>query len=211
MQNLKWIGLAIVLSLTSTADAGLLHRERLVVTPVTAEIYRGGKPSPEQLAEMAGLGIRTVINLQGGDLENFLWAPIIRRWEPGEIPENIAKEQELVIDLGMHFLSIPINSLAKFSEEKSLAVDLALEIMGNPDYQPIYLHCEYGRDRTGLLIALYKVKYLGWHPLAAYREWIQMGHSRTARVFTSALDNFYFEKVADIQRQSCADNLISAI
>lgn len=197
MQNRIWTSTLLVLAIFSTPAQAGLHRVRLTASEVTEGIFRGGKPTAEQISELRQFNIRTVINLQGGDLNNRLWAPIIRRWEPGEIPESIQRERELVEEYGMNFLSIPVNSLKPFTDKESRDVDVALEAMGDPDARPIYIHCEYGRDRTGLLIALYKVKYMDWAPIDAYREWLRMGHSRVARVFTGSLDEFYFRKVAE--------------
>src|ERR1700729_1643509 len=35
---------------------------------------------------------------------------------------------------------------------------------------PIFIHCKYGRDRTGFVSALIKIRYLNWTPTQALNE-----------------------------------------
>ena len=49
-------------------------------------------------------------------------------------------------------------------------VDQALAIMRNKDYQPVYVHCVLGRDRTSLLMGLYRIYFMGTKPDRAYEE-----------------------------------------
>ncbi len=60
-----------------------------------------------------------------------------------------------------------------------------------PD-RPVYVHCEHGADRTGLLVALYRILYEGWSVRHAYEEWVRWGHSVTSRVVTGDLDIYFF-------------------
>ena len=41
-------------------------------------------------------------------------------------------------------------------------VDMVIDIMTNPDNQPAYVHCKLGQDRTGVVIAAYRMKVDGW-------------------------------------------------
>jgi len=40
---------------------------------------------------------------------------------------------------------------------------------------PVFFHCHHGKDRTGLLAAMYKVKYMGWSPEKAIAEAKSLG------------------------------------
>ena len=42
----------------------------------------------------------------------------------------------------------------------------------------VYLHCLHGRDRTGLVWALARVRILGWTPAAAEKEMAAFGFSK---------------------------------
>ena len=41
--------------------------------------------------------------------------------------------------------------------------------------RPVLVHCEHGQDRTGLLIAVYRVRRGSWAQ-AAWNEWLAYGH-----------------------------------
>ena len=50
-----------------------------------------------------------------------------------------------------------------------------LQIVANPANLPIYIHCKHGQDRTGLVVALYRIFNEGWTPVEARKEMLQLG------------------------------------
>jgi protein tyrosine/serine phosphatase len=54
----------------------------------------------------------------------------------------------------------------------------------------IYVHCEHGHDRTGLVIALERVLPEHWSADQAHQEMMDLGHSR----FLPRLDSFFWSK-----------------
>jgi protein tyrosine/serine phosphatase len=54
-------------------------------------------------------------------------------------------------------------------------VDRILLTMRDAQFQPIYLHCVLGRDRTSLISGLYKIYFLGVSKGAAWAEMRQSG------------------------------------
>jgi protein-tyrosine phosphatase len=50
-------------------------------------------------------------------------------------------------------------------------IDDILATIDDPANHPIYVHCYYGDDRTGMIIALYRVVYENWAPVDAFHEW----------------------------------------
>ncbi len=161
---------------------------------VSPNLYRGGRPTLQQVADLRQAGIKMDINLQGGDLDNFAMATVIKWWEPGESAENIAAEKSAAEVSGLGFINIPLNSLAPVSDAEDLQIDHILEMMSDPSLQPVYVHCEHGIDRTGLVVALYRVKVEGWTAKAAHDEWIASGHTVTSRFFTGDLDVYFWKK-----------------
>jgi tyrosine-protein phosphatase SIW14 len=162
---------------------------------VTDGLYRGGRPSELDLLYLVSIGVKTDISLQGGDLNNPGYETIVRWWEPGEIPESIAKEKDLAEKLQMTFVHAPLNSIAPITPEEDAAIDQLLLIMNDPLAQPVYIHCEHGKDRSGLLVALYRVKYQGWTAKAAYAEWAKYGHRGMGYWFTGDLDTYFYSKI----------------
>ena len=58
-------------------------------------------------------------------------------------------------------------------------INAALAVISRPSNQPIVVHCRHGVDRTGIVIAAYRVKYQNWTVEAAVREMRQLGmHSQ---------------------------------
>jgi hypothetical protein len=174
----------------AAADTTIPHFSK-----VNNSLYRGGRPKPAGLRYLHSLNVRTVINLQGGDLKNPRYRAFMKRWEPGERPEAIASEKSLSESLGLLFFSKPLDAIDPVSDEDDARIEEILAIIGNAAAQPVFVHCEHGVDRTGLIIALYKVKYLGMSPYDAYNEWRGSGHKRISTLFTGHLDEYFWRKL----------------
>lgn len=161
-------------------------------------VYRGGRPSDDGLLQLKNLGVNTVINLQGGDVnwKDPAVAKFMAWWEPGETPENIAREKAIVNELQMQFVAAPLNSISHVSAEEDAEIEDVLRLLCSGQGRPIYIHCEHGQDRTGLVIALYRVRCQGVSPADAYKEWSARGHSGLSQYFTENLDKYFFEKTA---------------
>ena len=50
-----------------------------------------------------------------------------------------------------------------------------LQIVTNPKRTPVLVHCQHGADRTGSMVALYRIAVQGWTKEAAIREMTQGG------------------------------------
>lgn len=157
---------------------------------VNSAIYRGGRPTAAGLQKLAQMGIKTIINLQGGDLQSDL-SRIIPYLEPGELPSAIKAEGEMAHVLRMNYLSYPLNSMEEVTELEAESIASILADFKNPALQPVFIHCEHGKDRTGLLIALERTQAEGWTKQRAWNEWVKLGHGRMAQFFTHALDQFF--------------------
>jgi protein tyrosine phosphatase (PTP) superfamily phosphohydrolase (DUF442 family) len=73
---------------------------------------------------------------------------------------------------GMQFVSLPMNASPISPHRKH--VDRILLTMQDPQFQPIFVHCVLGRDRTSLLSGLYKIYFLG---VSKQDAWAEMRHS----------------------------------
>src|SRR5262249_37445440 len=62
---------------------------------VNDSLYPGGRPKPADLGYLQSLNVRTVINLQGGDLNNPRYRAFMKWWEPGELADAVAAEMNL--------------------------------------------------------------------------------------------------------------------
>jgi hypothetical protein len=72
---------------------------------------------------------------------------------------------------GIRLLSMPMNASPVPPSAKH--VNRILLTLRDRQYQPIYLHCVLGRDRTSLIAGLYKIYFLGLPKDKAYHEMLE--------------------------------------
>ncbi len=150
----------------SLAEAKL---EKLQNVDPTNHIWRGAQPKSEaDYKELSELGIKTIINL---------------RWEEAIIAESKSQAEQR----GIEFVNVPFRAKLGPTEEQMQKIFSVLE---DPAKQPVYLHCTLGKDRTGLVFALYRVKKQGWDIKKAYEEWLKFGFSVEA---LPALKKFFLK------------------
>jgi len=116
---------------------------------VTPMLYRSAQPDVAGVAGIDGLGIRTVLSLRESNTD----APLARRSR-------------------VDFLRHPLWTW-HVEDDDVLAV---LRILTDPKRQPVLLHCKHGADRTGLMIASYRVVVQDWSKQAALAEMKQGGY-----------------------------------
>jgi protein tyrosine/serine phosphatase len=192
MKNLLLVSLLVLTSIAHASD------------PVTNffkvedGIYRGARPTSDNaITDLASnYGIKNIIDLQGGDLHT-IFRPIIPYLEPGEMPQAIEHEKSVSISAGMGFFHAELSAINGITDEENKTIDDVLEFMHDKNNRPVFVHCEHGKDRTGLIIALYKVKYEHADIEVARKEWIEKGHSRNSQIFTGDLDDYYYDKVKE--------------
>ncbi len=191
----------IILALVVVTTTNAFSRDLIInFSQVNEGIFRGARLSSlEAVKYLKTIGVKNVINLQGGDLNSGL-GKIIPWAEPGEKPEVIAAEKNAATTLGMGYLHAPLNSLDPITTEEDRAIDEVLEFMHDKNNWPLFLHCEHGADRTGLVVALYRVKYEGMNIEAARKEWIKNGHNMLHQMFTGDLDVYYYHKVKEFKQ-----------
>jgi protein tyrosine/serine phosphatase len=120
---------------------------------VNARLYRGGQPKVGGLKKLAALGVKTVIDLRGED-------------------ERKAEEEREARSLGMKFFNLPLSLGGRPSRER---IAQALALIDAPENQPVFLHCRKGADRTGVVVAAYRITHDHWTAAEAQREADQYG------------------------------------
>lgn len=113
---------------------------------VNATYYRGAQPNGQDYADLAALGIKTVIDFQ---------------------QDGSATEARLVESVGMKFYRIPMTT---HEPPTSKELALFLQLVNDPANQPVYVHCAGGRHRTGLMTAVYRMTRDGWTATQAFSE-----------------------------------------
>src|SRR5262249_19477235 len=107
---------------------------------VNERLYRGAQPKSEGLKKVAELGVKTVVNLRGASDET--------RMEEAE-----AKR------LGLNYFNVPMSGVGRPTEEQ---VNRVLKIIDTMENGAVFVHCQRGADRTGVIIAIYRVTHDGW-------------------------------------------------
>lgn len=120
---------------------------------VSEGIYRGARPGIVGMAALATLGVRTDINLD-------------------DDPAAIREERRTAEALGIRFVNLPMSG---FWMPKDSRVDSALETLADPANYPVYVHCRFGKDRTGVVVGLHRVMRDGWSRKEAYAEMLDHG------------------------------------
>jgi uncharacterized protein (TIGR01244 family) len=146
------VALLAALSLTPTASAQTMVPAPAVRIDNFARVndayFRGGQPHGGDYADLAKLGVKTIINLIGdADLD--------------------AMEQSSVEQYGMRYLRIPM-STRKAPTPQQLETFLA--IVNDAKSQPVFVHCVGGRHRTGVMTAVYRMITDGITGVEAFKE-----------------------------------------
>jgi hypothetical protein len=185
---------------------------------ITPAIYAG----PNAVSKFKGFqgidalnkfGIVHHINLQGGDVDGSFFGFFAYYLQKGEMPEAVEAERQYVQSTGRYFSNFPLNSHAPVDAETDLRIREALLLLASATPEsPAYIHCEHGADRTGLIIALYRIVYQRWNIQEAYREWVKFGHTAVARLVTGDMDVYFFDflkKEGFMTPPSCANDLLT--
>lgn len=134
---------------------------------VNASIYRGGRPDEAGIAALAKMKIKTILNLEND-------------------PQAVAEEIRIANLYGIKVISTPMSG---FWYPRDRQVQRSLRAMEDPANQPVFVHCQHGEDRTGLIVGLYRVFYQKWAPEAAWNEMEDLGFHRILFLLQEYFEN----------------------
>jgi tyrosine-protein phosphatase SIW14 len=144
--------LAVTLSLSASlfaqnASLGSISRVHIEnFGRISETYYRGAQPNERGFADLAKLGVKTVIDLTANGRTD---------------------EQTMVEHAGMNFYRIPLTTSDRPSDA---AIGRFLKLVNDPTMQPVYVHCQGGRHRTGVMTAVYRMTHDNWTANRAYAE-----------------------------------------
>lgn len=122
---------------------------------VDEHVFRGAQPTAEGFRYLAKIGVKVVIDLR----------------EPGE---RSRREEAAVTAAGMKYINIPMTGLAAPTAAET---DRILGILEDEKAGPAFVHCMRGADRTGAVIASYRIDHDGWDNRSALKEAMANGMS----------------------------------
>ena len=116
---------------------------------VSETLYRGAQPDANGIAKLKAMGIKTILNLRAFHSDKD---------EIGDV--NIGCEH-----ISMTAWHPEYKEIVKF-----------LQIVTDPKKTPVFVHCQHGADRTGLMCAVYRAAVEGWSKEDALNEMIYGGY-----------------------------------
>lgn len=153
--------LSLVL-LAGRSDAGQrgveAHDGVLNFGRVSAVLYRGAQPDEQALKTLKRLGVRSIINLR----------------MPGEAGNQEARWAEAD---GLVYTNVPLHGLGRPASAQVIAVLRLIDTLPGP----VFIHCAHGCDRTGTIVACYRIQHDKWSSDAALHEAAVYGMSRFER------------------------------
>ena len=127
-------------------------------------LFRGAQPQLAAFQRLKSLGVSIVVDLHNTGVEQ-------------------SAEHEAVEALGMRYVSLPASKIYGPTDEQ--VAQFLRMVRQNPSAK-IFVHCNLGADRTGVMVAAYRMAQEQWTPDQAYNEMrlfhhntflIPMGHS----------------------------------
>jgi protein tyrosine phosphatase (PTP) superfamily phosphohydrolase (DUF442 family) len=111
-------------------------------------VYRGAQPTDEGFQYLAKIGVKTVIDLREAD-------------------ERSQAEEGVVTAAGMKYVNVPMTGLTPPTEQEITKI---LGILEDDSAGAVFVHCQRGADRTGAVIAAYRIDHDHWDNARALSE-----------------------------------------
>ncbi|MGI3186774.1 fused DSP-PTPase phosphatase/NAD kinase-like protein [Nioella aestuarii] len=158
-------------------DHGIIRKLWTNRFEIAPGVWRSNQPSPEQIADLAQMGIRTILNFRG-----------VSHWG------SYLLETEACAASGITLVNGRLYSSAAPTKQD---IHTALMLMDAAE-KPMLMHCKSGADRAGLASVLYLLAR-GTEPEIAARQlsW-KYAHLRVSR--TGILDAFVDAYAEDRQK-----------
>ncbi|HWA27970.1 MAG TPA: tyrosine-protein phosphatase [Lacunisphaera sp.] len=140
---------------------------------VSAELYRCEQPRTRDIADLKALGIRSILNLRRyhSDSKNLTAAGFV------PLLQRMEADDLTTDDL--------VAALRQFRDAP----------------KPLLVHCWHGSDRTGSVVAAYRIVFQDWTPAAALDELRHGGYGYHERMFPNIITLFQTLDAAALRRR----------
>ena len=160
----------------TTNSSGLVPTERTIARKLAVEgvpnlgevssnLYRGSQPTRQGFRKLAEMGISIVVDLRERGRE---------------------VERQQVTNLGMRFVAIPWNCF--HPEDKDMA--RFLRLLRDNRGKKVFVHCQTGDDRTGMMVAAYRMAEQGWTAEEAMKEMEAYGFTSSHYLICPGLSSY---------------------
>lgn len=104
---------------------------------INQNFYRGAQPTENGVRELAKMGVKTIVDLRGED-------------------EKAQSEKIWAQNAGIKFINV---SLGNWLKPKTADIEQIIRDIDEPENQPVFIHCKRGADRTGTVVAVYRISH----------------------------------------------------
>lgn len=115
---------------------------------VSDTLFRSAQPDAAGMQNLKKLGVETIVNLRAFHSDRD--------------------------EIGMTGLGYEHIYMKAWHPEEEDVIRF-LQIVTNPKRTPVLVHCQHGADRTGMMVAIYRIAVQGWSKEEAAREMTEGG------------------------------------
>ncbi len=169
----------LLVSAGAQAQTATSYEELPDFGQVNLHVYRGAQPRAGGIRRLAQLGVKTIINLRAAN-------------------ERTQAEKEEAEAAGLRFINVP---MPDFSRPRDEDVQRVLALLDDQNNYPVFIHCKRGADRTGVIIACYRITHDGRTDRQALAEAKAYGMSWFQRGMKDFVEDFYEQHAATGERR----------
>ncbi len=129
--------LVVVCAGFADAQTALKDKDLPNFAAVKTDFYRGGQPTEAGVKKLAAMGVKTIIDLRGED-------------------ETASKEKVWAENAGIKFVGVSLNNWLR---PKTEDIENVIKQIDAAHDAPVFVHCQRGADRTGTVVAVYRISH----------------------------------------------------
>ena len=134
---------------------------------VGEDVYRGAEPDTTAVSNLQRFGIKTIIDLR--------------------MPRQVRKAEALEARAaGIVYTNVAMPGLSRPTDAQVKNVLALMDTLP----KPVFIHCQHGCDRTGTVIACYRIQHDNWTHATAWQEAVRHGISRLERGMRNYVSDF---------------------
>ncbi|HWW01979.1 MAG TPA: tyrosine-protein phosphatase [Candidatus Acidoferrum sp.] len=134
---------------------------------IDEKLYRGAQPNESGMQSLKQLGAKSIIDLR--------------------MPAEVRKEERAAaLANGILYTNVPLRGLGAPRDEQVKTVLDLIETLP----PPVFIHCVHGCDRTGTMVACYRIAHHQWSNEAALAEAKRYGLSGLERAMKKYIKEF---------------------
>ncbi|HYG78170.1 MAG TPA: dual specificity protein phosphatase family protein [Planctomycetota bacterium] len=134
-------------------------------------LYRGEQPTAEGFAQLKKMGVKTIVNLR-----------------------SFHSDRSKLKGYGLQYVHIYCKAWHPEDED----VLAFLKVMQDPANHPVFVHCQHGADRTGMMVAAYRILEQNWPVEDAAKETHNFGFHKMFKDIQKYLLQFDRERMAKL-------------